>query len=236
MTAETDSITTSSPIKSSMHGEEQPRKDPMKIYTQIGDDGTVTAFSTCSTADVQVEAQVTGPLYPEKISGYKLEADNTGVNHLVFDEEQYKAHLKQEQEAAAIAAAETKLAEVSREALLTGVDDDTALTMAPLYPEWEPGTEYKTGQRLRFGDGGFVKVLQDHKSQADWLPDATPSLYSVISDPAEEWPEFRQPTGAHDVYMAGDKTTYKGDHYICKADNTAHSPEEYPEAWEKAAE
>lgn len=38
----------------------------MKIYTQIGDDGTVTAFSTCSTADVQVEAQVTGPLYPEK--------------------------------------------------------------------------------------------------------------------------------------------------------------------------
>lgn len=219
-----------------MHGEEQPRKDPMKIYTQIGDDGTVTAFSTCSTADVQVEAQVTGPLYPEKLSGYKLEADNTGVNHLVFDEDQYKAHLKQEQEAAAIAAAETKLAEVSREALLTGVDDETALSMAPLYPEWEPGTEYKTGQRLRFGDGGFVKVLQDHKSQADWLPDKTPSLYVVLSDPAEEWPEFRQPTGAHDVYMAGDKTTYKGDHYTCKADNTAHSPEELPDAWEKAAE
>ncbi len=37
---------------------------PMKIYVQIGDDGTVTAFSTCSTADVQVEAEVTGPLYP----------------------------------------------------------------------------------------------------------------------------------------------------------------------------
>ena len=217
-----------------MHGEEQPRKDPMKIYTQIGDDGTVTAFSTCSTADVQVEAQVTGPLYPEKLSGYKLEADNTGVNHLVFDEDQYKAHLKQEQEAAAIAAAETKLAEVSREALLTGVDDETALSMAPLYPEWEPGTEYKTGQRLRFGDGGFVKVLQDHKSQADWLPDATPSLYSVISDPAEEWPEFRQPTGAHDVYNTGDKTTYKGEHYTCLRDNVAHSPEALPDVWEKA--
>lgn len=219
-----------------MHGEEQPRKDPMKIYTQIGDDGTVTAFSTCSTADVQVEAQVTGPLYPEKLSGYKLEADNTGVNHLVFDEDQYKAHLKQEQEAAAIAAAETKLAEVSREALLADVDDEVALSMVCLYPVWQTGQTYKAGQRLRFGDGGFVKVLQDHTSQADWLPDATPSLYSVISDPAEEWPEFKQPTGAHDVYMAGDKTTYKGEHYTCKADNTAHSPEEYPEAWEKAAE
>lgn len=49
----------------------------MKIFCQIGDDGSVTAFSTCSTADVQVEAEVTGPLYPEKLSGYKLEPDNT---------------------------------------------------------------------------------------------------------------------------------------------------------------
>lgn len=208
----------------------------MKIYVQIGDDGTVTAFSTCSTADVQVEAEVTGPLYPEKLSGYKLEPDNTGVNCLVFDEEQYRFCIKREQEAAAMAAAETKLAEVSREALLADVDDEVALSMVCLYPVWQTGQTYKAGQRLRFGDGGFVKVLQDHTSQADWLPDATPSLYSVISDPAEEWPEFKQPTGAHDVYMAGDKTTYKGEHYTCKADNTAHSPEEYPEAWEKAAE
>ncbi len=57
---------------------------------------------------VQVDAEVTGPLYPEKISGYKLEPDNTGVNHLVFDEEQYKAHIKQEQEAAALAEAENR--------------------------------------------------------------------------------------------------------------------------------
>lgn len=206
----------------------------MKIYVQIGGDGAVTAFSTCSTADVQVDAEVTDPLYPEKISGYKLEPDNTGVNHLVFDEVQYKAHIKQEQEAAAKAEAEAKLAEVSRDALLAGVDDDTALTMAPLYDAWEPGVDYKTGQRLRFGDGGFVKVLQDHKSQADWLPDATPSLYAVIANPAIEWPEFRQPTGAHDVYNTGDKVTYKEDHYTCKADNTAHSPEDNPDAWEKA--
>lgn len=208
----------------------------MKIYVQISGDGAVTAFSTCSTADVQVDAEVTGPLYPDKLSGYKLEPDNTGVNHLVFDEEQYKTHIKWEQEAAAKAEAENRLAEVSRDALLAGVDDDTALTMAPLYPEWQAGQEYKTGNRLRFGDGGFVRVLQDHKSQNDWQPDATPSLYSVISDPAEEWPEFKQPTGAHDVYMAGDKMTYKGEHYTCQRDNVAHSPEALPDAWEKAAD
>ncbi|WP_289068905.1 carbohydrate-binding protein [Faecalibaculum rodentium] len=208
----------------------------MKIYVQISGDGAVTAFSTCSTADVQVDTEVTGPLYPEKISGYKLEPDNTGVNHLVFDEAQYKAHLKQEQEAAAKAEAEAKLAEVSRDALLAGVDDDTALTMAPLYDAWEPGVDYKTGQRLRFGDGGFVKVLQDHKSQEDWEPGKTPSLYAVIANPAIEWPPYKQPTGAHDAYMAGDKVTFDGERYICKRDNVSHSPAELPDAWEKAAD
>lgn len=207
----------------------------MKIFVRIGDDGSVTAFSTCSTADVQVDAEVTGPLYPEKISGYKLEPDNTGVNHLIFDEDQYRFCIKQEQEAAALAEAEAKLAGVSRDAMLDGVDDDTALTMAPLYPEWQTGQNYKTGQRLRFGDGGFVKVLQDHKSQADWLPDATPSLYAVIADPAIEWPEWEQRYGEN-PYMAGDKVTFEGERYICKRDNVSHSPEELPDAWEKAAE
>lgn len=206
----------------------------MKIFCQISGDGAVTAFSTCSTADVQVDAEVTGPLYPEKISGYKLEPDNTGVNHLVFDEERYKACIKQEREAAAKAEAEKRLAEVSRDALLAGVDDETALSMAPLYPVWDPsGVLYKAGRRLRYKDG-FYKVLQDHKSQADWTPDTAVSLFVSISDPAVEWLEFKQPTGAHDAYMAGDKITFDGERYICKTDNTVHSPDAYPDAWEKA--
>ena len=37
--------------------------------------------------------------------------------------------------------------------------------------------------------------------------------------PAEpdEWPEYVQPTGAHDAYYNGDKVTYNGQHYICTA-------------------
>ncbi|WP_353654783.1 hypothetical protein [Faecalibaculum rodentium] len=38
------------------------------------------------------------------------------------------------------------------------------------------------------------------------------------------------------MYNTGDKTTYKGEHYTCLRDNVAHSPEELPDAWEKAAE
>lgn len=55
--------------------------------------------------------------------------------------------------------------------------------------------------------------------------------------PAEpdEWPEYVKPTGAHDAYYKGDKISYNGAHYICKApDNTAcvWSPDEYPAYWE----
>ena len=39
------------------------------------------------------------------------------------------------------------------------------------------------------------------------------------SEPAEEYPAYVQPTGAHDTYKVGDKITYNGKKYICKMDN-----------------
>lgn len=49
----------------------------------------------------------------------------------------------------------------------------------------------------------------------------------------EEYPEYKQPTGAHDSYKNGDKVTYKGKKYICKMDNCVWSPDTYPQAWEE---
>lgn len=51
--------------------------------------------------------------------------------------------------------------------------------------------------------------------------------------PADEWPEFVQPTGAHDAYKVGDKITYNGQHYICKMDGCVWSPDAYPAGWEE---
>lgn len=55
-------------------------------------------------------------------------------------------------------------------------------------------------------------------------------------EPTEEYPEFVQPTGAHDAYKIGDKITYKGKKYICKMDNCVWSPEVYPQGWEEKVE
>lgn len=56
-------------------------------------------------------------------------------------------------------------------------------------------------------------------------------------DPApepDEWPEFVQPTGAHDAYNTGDKVTYNGKHYISTMDGNVWSPDAYPAGWELA--
>lgn len=52
----------------------------------------------------------------------------------------------------------------------------------------------------------------------------------------EEYPEYIQPTGAHDAYQSGDKITFNGKKYICKMDNCVWSPETYPAAWEEVEE
>lgn len=54
------------------------------------------------------------------------------------------------------------------------------------------------------------------------------------SEPAEEYPAYVQPTGAHDTYKVGDKITYNGKKYICKMDNCVWSPDVYPNAWEES--
>lgn len=50
----------------------------------------------------------------------------------------------------------------------------------------------------------------------------------------EEYPEYIQPTGAHDAYQTGDKVTFNGKKYVCKMDNCVWSPETYPVAWEES--
>ena len=55
-------------------------------------------------------------------------------------------------------------------------------------------------------------------------------------EPTEEYPEYKQPQGAHDAYNTGDKITYSGKKYICKLDGCVWAPDVYPQAWEEVTE
>lgn len=52
---------------------------------------------------------------------------------------------------------------------------------------------------------------------------------------ADEWPEYKQPTGAHNAYHVGDKITYNGKHYTCVMDGCVWTPDTYPQGWHEEA-
>lgn len=111
--------------------------------------------------------------------------------------------------------------------------DEDALDGVELFKPWQTDTAYATGERLRYVDK-LYRVVQAHTSQADWTPDITPALYTDIADPAEEWPEWRQPTGAQDTYAAGDKVSHNNKHWISDVDGNVWEPGVY--GWTEVSE
>ena len=110
------------------------------------------------------------------------------------------------------------------EQLTVTMSDETALTGVELFPMWAIGRAYAAGDRVQHG-GILYKCVQAHTSQADWTPDATQALWVVVS--IEEFPEWVQPTGAHDAYNTGDKVSYNGKHYISTIDANVYAPDVY---------
>lgn len=112
-----------------------------------------------------------------------------------------------------------------------GLDDDTAITAVELFPAWAIGVAYAVGARINYG-GLLYKCAQAHTSQADWTPDATPALWVRVDDPGEDWPEWRQPAGAHDAYEKGYKVSHNGKHWISDVDGNVWEPGVY--GWTQA--
>ena len=108
--------------------------------------------------------------------------------------------------------------------------DEDALQAVELFPQWVTGRAYAVDERIQY-NGVLYRVVQAHISQADWTPDITPALLVVVS--LDEWPEFVQPTGAHDAYKKGDKVTFEGKHYISLIDGNVYSPTAYPAGWQE---
>ena len=109
------------------------------------------------------------------------------------------------------------------------LDDAAALAAFMLYSAWTAGTAYTVDSRVRHGEN-LYRCIQAHTSQSDWTPNSTPALWVKVS--VEEWPEWVQPTGAHDAYAKGDKVTYKSKRYISLIDGNTYSPDDYPAGWE----
>ncbi len=109
-----------------------------------------------------------------------------------------------------------------------------ALDNSGMFPAWDdnigrradPGSYWRHGGKLYRVNAG-----KGHTIQADWAPGKAASLFSLTANPADKWPEWIQPTGAHNAYKKGDKVTYKGKRYISKIEANVWAPDAYPAGW-----
>ena len=99
--------------------------------------------------------------------------------------------------------------------------DADALVAVKLFPAWAVGVDYWNGDRVRDPvDGLLYKLIVEtpeghpHHSQSDWPPRLVPAIWVRVDNPAEEWPEWVQPTGSQDAYEAGKKVSHNGKHWI----------------------
>ena len=109
--------------------------------------------------------------------------------------------------------------------------DEDALEAVELFPTWAVDTAYSVGIRVRYGDK-LYKCVQAHTSQDGWEPPVVPALWTEVAEPGtiDVW---KQPTGAQDAYMTGDKVHYPdkdGPVYVCTVDYNTYAPGVY--GWE----
>lgn len=112
------------------------------------------------------------------------------------------------------------------------IDAVTASEHTELFSPWAYPVDYKTGN-IRAHGGKLYRCLQNHTSQENWTPDAAPSLWVGISDPAEEWPAWSQPVGSTDAYAKGAQVSHNGKHWTSDVDANVWEPGVY--GWTEAA-
>ena len=123
----------------------------------------------------------------------------------------------------------TQLIELARENALP------ENTYAPLEQRIEE--VYGLYQSLNSKCDSMALVIQEIKKSIENLG-GTVTEPEEPEEPTNEYPEYKQPTGAHDAYYNGDKVTFNGEHYTCIAPEGSPcvwSPSEYPMYWQKEA-
>ena len=108
------------------------------------------------------------------------------------------------------------------EKLSADLPDSEAYTAPELFPMWQL-KDYQTGDRVQY-NGLLYKCLQSHTAQSDWTPDTAVSLWVRVDDPSIEYPDWRQPSGAHDAYSKGDKVSHNGKHWVSDVDGNVWEP------------
>lgn len=99
-----------------------------------------------------------------------------------------------------------------------------------LYEYWKPGEKINIGERRKDPFNG--KLYEVHAAAGDNLfpPHEVPAVWRRVYE--EEWPEWVQPTGAHDAYAKDAKVTHNNTKWMSDYDNNTWEPGKF--GWSKA--
>lgn len=106
----------------------------------------------------------------------------------------------------------------------TFLTDEQAEQCTDLFENWQENVSYNVDDRRQY-DGLLYRCVQQHISQNGWEPPHVPALWVRTS--TDEWPEWIQPTGAHDAYHAGDKVSHAEKHWVSDVDSNIWEPGVY---------
>ena len=97
------------------------------------------------------------------------------------------------------------------------------------YKQWQYGEKVNIGdRRWSIADGSTEKILYEVYAEAGdnlYPPEQVPAIYKRVF--LEEWPEWIQPTGAHDAYAKDAKVTHKGKKWTSDVDANVWEPGVY---------
>ena len=119
------------------------------------------------------------------------------------------------------------------EEMAQGLDDEKAVEVKELFPEWDGFANLTKDTKVRYG-GKLYTVLQTHTPQADWNPEAAPSLFAEVlpGQGGTDIGEWAQPDSTN-PYNKGDRVIFEGATYESLIDNNIWSPSAYPAGWKE---
>ena len=199
----------------------------MKVSVKINEDNKIYRVDTSIISSSTI-IEIDDSMQLEDLFDYKY-IDGKLIEISEKEKDEYKSLVEKASQTRVL---NQMMAESQTTAFFVNLPDEEAIKIPLVFPAWDSNSkEYKKDDRCQY-NGKLYKVLQAHTSQNDWTPDTAVSLFVEVADPSIEYPDFKQPTGAHDAYNTGDKVTFNGKHYICKMDACTWSPSDYPAGWE----
>lgn len=131
------------------------------------------------------------------------------------------------------------LQEIQMQAVMEQIAESEDKTLGiqcmALFPVYEQNKQHEVGEVATHPETGYpyeCMTAYDGTVQQDWTIDNRTLWKPWHSRKKEYALPWEAPTGAHDMYKAGEYMIWTDNKvYLCKQD-TNFSPEEYPQAWE----